>query len=68
MIVNMLVLWAFVSKDYLLFKVDKVVGYSFEKLAPIAGSNYLATIQVLGFVLILFSLLWVNKDKLPFRQ
>lgn len=68
MIANMLVLWAFVSKDYLLFKVDKVVGYSFEKLAPIAGSNYLATIQVLGFVLILFSLLWVNKDKLPFRQ
>ena len=68
MIVNMLILWTFIGKDYLLFKVDKVVGYSFERLLPIAGPNYLMTIQLLGFVLIIFSLLWANKDKLPFHH
>ena len=64
MIVNMQTLNTFIRQDYLLFKVEGGVGYSFERFAPIIEPNYLVAIQGLGFVLIIFTLLWVNKDKL----
>jgi len=66
--VNMLTLGNLIGKDYLLFKVEGDVGYSFVRLTPTSGQQYLASVQGLGFVLIIISLLWANKDKLSFNQ
>jgi hypothetical protein len=62
-IVNVIVLGTLPAKDYLLFRVEGDVGFSFVRLAPTVGQVYLAPLQSLGFMLIVFSLFWANKDR-----
>jgi hypothetical protein len=66
-LLNMLTLQMLTGQDYLLFRVDANIGYSFVRLTPAFGQQYLGAVQGLGFVLIAFSILWANKDKLPFQ-
>jgi 4-amino-4-deoxy-L-arabinose transferase-like glycosyltransferase len=63
-LVNVYTLHALTSQDYLLFKVERDVSYSFERLTPVIGKQYLATVQGMGFVLVALSLFWMNKDRL----
>jgi 4-amino-4-deoxy-L-arabinose transferase-like glycosyltransferase len=67
-LVNMRTLQTLTAQEYLLFRVGGDVGYSFVKLAPTIGQQYLAPVQGLGFVLIVVSLLWASKDKLSVSQ
>ena len=64
MIANMLIMQASIGKVNLPFKVEGEVAYTFERLVPIMAQHYLTILQVLGFILIITSLLWINKDKL----
>jgi 4-amino-4-deoxy-L-arabinose transferase-like glycosyltransferase len=63
-LLNMQALQSLTGQDYLLFRVEGDVGFSFVRLAPAFEQQYLAPVQGLGFLLILFSLLWSNRDKL----
>jgi 4-amino-4-deoxy-L-arabinose transferase-like glycosyltransferase len=60
--VNMLTLSNLIGKDHLVFKVEGDVGFSFERLSPTIGQQYLFAVQVLGFVVVGLSLLWANKE------
>jgi hypothetical protein len=62
-VVNAVILGTLPAKDYLLFRVEGDVGFSFERLVPTIGQMYLAPVQDLGFVLVIFSLFWANKDR-----
>jgi hypothetical protein len=55
-------------EDYLLFKVEGDVGYSFVRLAPTIAQQYLATFQGLGFVSIIVSLIWASRNAFSHRQ
>ena len=52
------------GQDYFLFRLEGDIGYSFVRLAPTLGQQYLSAIQELGFALLLLGLLWVSKSKL----
>ena len=62
-VVNILTLVSLTVKDYLLFKVEGDVGFSFDRFAPTIGQRYLLPVQALGFLLVALSLLWASKDK-----
>jgi 4-amino-4-deoxy-L-arabinose transferase-like glycosyltransferase len=64
MIFNLLSLGMISKYDWLSFKVDGGFSYSFEVLPPILDSGHLWAIQIFGFILIQFSLLWAVRDKL----
>ena len=61
-LLNMLTLQALTMQDYLVFRVEGDVGYSFVRLAPTIAQVHLAIVQALGFVLIIISLLWFNRN------
>ncbi len=54
----------FTSQNYLLFRVEKDVGYSFDRLTPTVQPNYAVLVQLVGFVLIVLSVLWANQNTL----
>jgi hypothetical protein len=57
-------LQALTRTDYLLFRVEGDVSYSFVRLAPTIAQEYLAAVQGLGIVIIVISLLWTNGNAL----
>jgi hypothetical protein len=61
-LLNMQTLQALTGQDYLLFRVEGDVGFSFVRLAPAIAQQYLAPVQGLGFLLVVFSLLWSNRE------
>lgn len=63
-LVNIGILQALTGQDYLLFKVEQDVGFSFVRLTPFIEQKYLSSIQASGFVVISLSLLWMIWDKL----
>jgi hypothetical protein len=63
-VVNMGILQALIGQDYLLFKVEQDVGFSFVRLAPFIEQKYLSSIQALGFLVISLGLVWMTWDKL----
>lgn len=56
-IVDMKILNMYIDEEYLLFRVEGEVSYSFVNSSPIITNNYLVSIQILGFVSIMCSLL-----------
>jgi 4-amino-4-deoxy-L-arabinose transferase-like glycosyltransferase len=64
-LLNMLTLQALITQDYLMFRVEGDVGYSFVMLASTIAQVHLAPIQGLGFMLIIISLLMANRKLLP---
>jgi 4-amino-4-deoxy-L-arabinose transferase-like glycosyltransferase len=67
-LLNMRTLQTLTREDYLLFKVEGDVGYSFVRLAPTIAQQYLATFQGLGFVSIIVSLIWASRNAFSHRQ
>jgi 4-amino-4-deoxy-L-arabinose transferase-like glycosyltransferase len=63
MLMNIWNLLTLTGQDYLVFKG----GFSFTRLAPTLGQQFLMPVQVLGFVLVVGALLWRNKDKLSLK-
>ncbi len=63
-LVNIGTLQALTGQNYLLFKVEQNVGFSFIRLTPSIEQKYLTSVQALGFIAIFFSLLWANRVKL----
>jgi hypothetical protein len=63
-VLNLHTLQGLTVQGYLLFRVEGDVSYSFVRLAPSIGQQYLASIQALGFLVIVFSVLWASKDKI----
>jgi len=61
-LLNMRTLQNLTTQDYLVFRVEGDVGFSFMRLTPTIAQQYLAAFQGLGFVLIIFSLVWANRD------
>jgi len=64
MIVNLITINMISRYEWLAFHVAGGLSYSFDVLPPILESSYHWPIQVFGFVLIQFSLLWAIRDKL----
>lgn len=64
MIVNLMTISMISKYDWLSFNVAGGLSYSFDVLPPLLNSSYHWAIQILGFVLIQFSLLWAVRDKL----
>jgi hypothetical protein len=63
-LLNMYILQSLTGQDYLLFRVESDVGFSFIRLAPAIAQQYLSPVQGLGFLLIVVSLLWSNRYEL----
>lgn len=61
-LLNMFTLQALTMQDYLVFIVEGDAGYSFVRLASTIAQVHLAVIQSVGFVLIIISLLWFNRN------
>jgi hypothetical protein len=58
----MFTLQALTMQDYLVFIVEADAGYSFVRLASTIAQVHLAVIQSVGFVSIIISLLWFNRN------
>lgn len=63
-LLNLGTLQALTGQDYLVFNTEGNIGFSFSRLTPALGQPYLAPTQALGFILIIVSIFWTNKDKL----
>jgi hypothetical protein len=61
-LMNMRMLQNLTRADYLLFRVEGNVGYSFVRFAPTNAQEYFSSVQGLGFISIIVSLLWANRD------
>jgi hypothetical protein len=64
MIFNLMTLNMFSKYEWLTFKVHGGFSYSFIRLSPLLDSSQLWAIQFFAFILIQFSLLWANRDKI----
>jgi 4-amino-4-deoxy-L-arabinose transferase-like glycosyltransferase len=53
-------LQALTRTDYLLFRVEGDISYSFVRLTPTIAHEYLAALQGLGILIVAISLLWKN--------
>ena len=64
MIQNIFVLNGYVTQTGVLFSVENEMGYSFEHTA-LSGTPYISwLLQWLGFAIVVFSLVWANREKL----
>ncbi len=66
-LMNMETLMNLTRIDYLLFKVEGEIAFSFKTLTPTAEQPPLALLQGLGFMIIIGALLWAIRDRLPFK-
>ncbi len=64
MIQNVHVLNAYSSENWIQFKVEGEIGYSFDHVSPNVATNISLAVQWLGLAIIAFSLLWANRHKL----
>jgi len=64
MIVNLMTINMMSKYEWLAFYAPGGLSYLFDVLPPILESSYNWAVQIFGFVLIQFSLLWAIKDKL----
>jgi len=64
MYTNMNVITSFSTSDYLLFRVEGDVGYSFNNIAQISPSSSLIYVQYVGFALVMSGLLWLVRDQI----
>jgi hypothetical protein len=64
MIQNVLVLNSYVTQTGVIFSVEREMGYAFEYIAFSDTAAISWTLQWLGFIIVVFSLLWANKDRL----
>jgi 4-amino-4-deoxy-L-arabinose transferase-like glycosyltransferase len=67
-LLNMQILQFLTKEDYLLFRVEGDISYSFVRLTPTIGQQYLSALQVLGFLSIIISLMWANRKLFPQGQ
>jgi len=63
-LLNLVSLLTLLEQDFLLFRVEGDVGFSFLRLTPFFEQNLLVPFQSLGFMLIVAALIWVNKNGL----
>jgi len=61
-LLNMQTLQTLTTQEYIVFRVEGDVGFSFVRLAPTIAQHYLSAFQGLGFVLIVASLVLANRD------
>ncbi len=66
-LMNMETLMNLTRIDYLLFKVEGEIAFSFTTFTLTAEQPPLALVQGLGFMIIIGALLWAIKDSLPFK-
>jgi len=64
MIQNVHVLNAYTTQTEIRFNVEGKMGYSFEHVALNVAPNISLAFQWLGFAIVVFSLLWANRDRL----
>ena len=64
MIFNLMTINRLSNYEWFTFKVEGGFSYSFDRLSPILGSAYVWAAQFFGFILIQFSLLWANRDRI----
>ncbi len=67
-LMNMEALMNLTRIDYLLFKVEGDIAFSFTTFTPTAEQPPLALLQGLGFMIIVGALLWGIRDRLPFKK
>ena len=65
LLANIFYAYTFSKWDYLLLRVemDKNLGYTFFNPTPIGTNNLLLSMQYLGFILVLFGLVWASRHK-----
>jgi 4-amino-4-deoxy-L-arabinose transferase-like glycosyltransferase len=64
MVVNVMTLGTMARQGRLIFEASGEFGYALDKLPPTLGLGYVWAIQLSAFMLMQFSLLWANRDKL----
>ena len=67
-LLNLRTLLLLTAQDYLMFRVEGDIGFSFERLAPTIAQQYLVAVQGLGFLLIMVSLVWANRAVFSRRE
>ena len=67
-LLNLRTLQLLTTQDYLMFRVEGDVGFSFVRLAPTIAQQYLTAFQGLGILLIIVSLVWANRAVLSYRE
>ena len=64
MIQNVLVLNSYATQTGVLLAVEEEIGYSFEHIALTDTAAISWALQWLGFAVVAFTLIWVNRDKM----
>ena len=64
MVQNLHVLNMYATQAGVLFSVEGEMGYSFEHISLEGATSIAWALQWLGFAIIVFSLIWANRDKL----
>ena len=67
-LLNLRTLLLLTTQDYLMFRVEGDVGFSFVRLAPNISQQYLVAFQGFGFLLIIISLVWANRDAFSYGE